>query len=251
MKSFISSLSFLKYPAAVFFWLVVWHIASQIIANTIIIVSPIAAFGRLFELAGYLGFWHSIWATLSRIVLGFLIAMTLGVFIAATTARFRFFYVLTLPAFNILKAVPVASFIVMALMWINSQNLSVFIAFITVLPIVYFNCYGGIKSADAKLLEMARVFRVRPYKVVLDIFLPATLPHIIAAASSGLGLAFKAGIAAELIGLARGTIGFNLHSARVFLQTEDVFAWTIAIVLLSYCSEKLFGLLIRGLKDVD
>jgi len=246
MKRFISSL---KYPLAVVFWLIVWHVASVIIANTIIIVSPIAAFARLFELAFEPHFWSAIGATLMRIALGFLLAMIAGVVTAAITASIRFLYALTLPVFNIIKSIPVASFIILAWMWMDSQNLSAFIAFITVLPIVYFNTYQGIKGTDEGLLQMAHVFKVPIHKKVAYIYFPATAPHIIAAASSGLGFAFKSGIAAELIGLARGTIGLNLHTARIFLQTTDVFAWTIAIVLLSYIMEKIFVLLMKGLKN--
>jgi len=246
MKRFISSL---KYPLAVVFWLAVWHVASEIIANTIIIVSPIVAFTRLFELVFEPHFWSAIGASLTRIISGFLLAMLAGVVTAAITANIRFLYALTLPVFNIIKSIPVASFIILAWMWMDSQNLSAFIAFITVLPIVYFNTYQGIKGTDEGLLQMARVFKVPVYKKVAHIYFPATAPHIIAAASSGLGFAFKSGIAAELIGLARNTIGFNLHTERIFLQTADVFAWTIAIVLLSYVMEKIFVLLMKGLKN--
>ena len=242
MKRFISSL---KYPLAVVFWLILWHVASEIIANSIIIVSPVAAFVRLFELALFGYFWHSIGASLFRIIIGFMMALVLGVVIAALTARIKFLFVLFLPVFNIMKSIPVASFIILAWMWMNSQNLSTFIAFITVLPIVFFNTYEGIKTTDVKLLQMAQVFCVRPHKIVRDIFFPAVLPHVVSAASSGLGFAFKSGIAAEIIGLARNTIGFNLHTARIFLQTEDVFAWTIAIILLSYVMEKLFTMIIK------
>ena len=250
MKRFIS---FLKYPMvagwlAVVFWLVVWHVASEIIANSIIIVSPIAAFARLFELAGQGHFWQSVGASLFRIMTGFVLAMVLGVVLAALTSKFKFLYTLTLPVFNIMKSIPVASFIILALMWMSSQSLSTFIAFVTVLPIVYFNTYEGIKTTDVKLLEMAQVFRVQRHKVLRDIYFPAVAPHVVSAASSGLGFAFKSGIAAEIIGLARDTIGFNLHTARIFLKTEDVLAWTIAIVLLSYAMEKLFTLLMKKVK---
>jgi len=245
MKRFISSL---KYPFAVVFWLVVWYVGSVIIANNIIIVSPIAAFARLFELAQQGHFWQSIGSSLMRIMLGFVMALVIGVAIAALTSRIKFLYTLTLPMFNVMKSIPVASFIILAWLWMSTQSLSTFIAFVTVLPIVYFNTYEGIKTTDVKLRQMAWVFRVPWHKTVRDIYFPAVAPHVVSAASSGLGFAFKSGIAAEIIGLARDTIGFNMHTARVFLQTEDVFAWTIAIVLLSYAMEKVFMLLMRKVK---
>jgi len=245
MKNFISSV---KYPLAIIFWLAVWHIASLIIASPIILVSPVAAFARLFELAADTAFWRSISFSVIRIIFGFILALILGVLLASITSKSKALYILFLPALNIIKSIPVASFTILALMWIVSHNLSVFISFVTVLPIVYFNTYEGIKNTDEKLLQMAKVFEVPVYKTILHIYLPLILPYVISAAASGLGFAFKAGVAAELIGLARNTIGFNLHTARIFLQTADVLAWTIAIVILSYIMEKIFLL---GLKKVE
>jgi len=242
MKVFISSL---KYLSAVLFWLVLWHVASVAISNSIILVSPINTFLRLFELATQGHFWQTISFSLTRIVLGFAMSLIIGVIAASITSRSKILYTLALPAFNTIKAVPVASFTILALMWIDSSNLSVFIAFVTVLPIVYFNTYEGIKNTDAKLLEMSKVFAVSVPKVMLGVYFPSVLPYVISAAASGLGFAFKAGVAAELIGLARNTIGFNLHTARVFLQTADMLAWTIAIVPLSYIMEKIFLLCLK------
>jgi len=223
--------------------------ASLAIANSIILVSPIAATARLLELAGEGAFWQSLGTSLLRIMIGFVAALAAGIVIAALTSRMKWLYTLMLPIFNVIKSIPVASFIMLVLMWMSSSNISTFIAFVTVLPIVYFNTYEGTKTTDIKLLEMAKVFNVRPYKILRDIYIPAVTPHVISAASSGLGFAFKAGVAAEIISTARGTIGFNLHTARIFLQTEDVFAWTIAIVVLSYAMERTFKLLLKRVSN--
>ena len=243
MKTFISQT---KYLPAVVFWLALWHFASLAIAHDIILVSPIAAIVRLFQLSATLQFWASIGTSLARIVLGFVFSLILGVLIAGLTAKYNWLYTLFLPAVSAIKAVPVASFTILAILWIGTANLSVFIAFVTVFPIAFFNTYSGVKNTDTKLLEMSRIFCVPLRRVVLKIYVPAVLPHVISAAASGLGFAFKAGIAAEIIGLARGTIGFSLHTARVFLQTADVLAWTIAIVLLSFVIEKIFAAGLKG-----
>ena len=240
--------SYGKHLLAVVFWLVIWHVASVFIANSIIIVSPIAAFVRLFQLATEAAFWQSISFSLVRIMLGFSLAVVLGMVIAALTSISKTLHTLALPPINVIKAIPVASFTILALMWIDSSNLSVFIAFVTVLPIVYFNTHEGIKNTDSKLLEMSKIFAVPKKRVIAHIYIPSVLPYIISAAASGLGFAFKAGVAAELIGLARHTIGFNLHTARIFLQTADLLAWTMAIVLLSYIMEKIFLLCLKRVK---
>ncbi|MCL2350146.1 MAG: ABC transporter permease subunit [Defluviitaleaceae bacterium] len=249
MKVFISyAKRWGKHLLAVLFWLVVWHIASVFVSNSLLLVSPIVAFGRLFELGQETDFWRSIWFSLTRIVGGFVLAVSVGVLSAAITYRFKFLYTLTLPVFNVIKSIPVASFIILALFWVGRGNLSVFIAFVTVLPIVYFNSYEGIASTNPQLLEMAKVFAVPKHKTVLNIYGAAVLPFVVSAASSGLGFAFKAGVAAELVGFVNGSIGFGLRQAQSFLQIADVFAWTIAIVLLTFIIEKLFSLFLKRVK---
>ena len=225
------------------FWLLVWELANWLIVSNIAIVSPRASFARLFCLAQTLEFWSSIATSLGRIMQGFLLALIIGIVIAAISAKYKSFYQLVLPAINIINAIPVASFAIIALMAMNSASLPIFVAFVTVLPIVFHNTYKGIENTEPMLLEMAKIFKVAPWKIVLKIYIKTIAPFVISAASVGIGFAWKSGIAAELIGLVSGTVGASLHNARIFLLTADVFAWTIAIVLLSYIMEKLFRLL--------
>jgi len=171
--------------------------------------------------------------------------MIAGILIAALSAKLKIFYRLVLPAINTINAVPIASFTILALMAFHSSNLSIFVAFVTVLPIVFYNTFKGIKNTDPKLLEMANVFNVPTHKKILKIYVKTVAPYVASAANAGIGFAWKSGIAAELIGVVRGTIGANLHNARIFLNTADLFAWTIAIVLLSYTMERLFRLLFK------
>jgi len=236
---------FFKNAVAIAFWLIVWQVASYVIGNPLILISPIATFLRLWELAGEGAFWLSVWFSLGRVVFGFLLSMVVGAGLAGLCYKVPLLHTLFLPLINVMKSVPVVSFTVLALFWVSRDNLSVFIAFVTVLPIVFFNAYEGIKNIDPKLLEMARVLRASPVKTAVNIHLPHTLPSIFAAAASGLGFAFKAGVTAELIGFVRNSIGLNLHTARNFLMMEDAMAWTVTIVLLGYVIEKVFLLLLR------
>ena len=235
--------SFLKYVPIILFWLLVWEAANFFVESNIIIVSPRAAFTRLFQLGQTLEFWGSIATSLGRIMQGFFMALGAGIIIAAISARFKLFHRLVLPAVNVINAIPIASFTIIALMAMDSASLPVFVAFVTVLPIVFYNTYKGIESTDAALLEMADTFKVPVWKKILYIYFKTVWPFVLSAANVGIGFAWKSGIAAELIGVVRGTIGASLHTARIFLLTADVFAWTIAIVLLSYAMEKLFRII--------
>ena len=235
----------LKYLLAILAWIGIWHFASLWVDNHILLVSPIDVFLRIGELGQEASFWASIAFSLYRIIFGFFLALVIGVALASLTFAFHGFYIFMLPFFNVIKSIPVVSFALLALMWFSASNLSIFIAFVTVLPIVYFNTYEGIKNADAKLLEMAKVFRVAKPKIWLNIYGRSAFPYILSAAASGIGFAFKSGVAAELIGFVQNSIGFNLHSARAFLQTADIFAWTIVIIILSYAIEKIFLMMVK------
>ena len=110
-------------------------------------------------------------------------------------------------------------------------------------PVVYRNVLEGIRGTSRELLEMARVFRIPLSRRLRGVDLPQVLPYFRAAADTALGLSWKAGTAAEVIGLCSGTIGERLYTAKVYFQTADLFAWTAVIVLLSILFE---GLFLRG-----
>lgn len=235
-------------PWAVGFWLLVWQGVSMAVDLPILLPSPLAALGRLGELAATAGFWRAVGWSAVRIFGGFLLACLLASALAAPAFRWRWVRELLAPLAAAVKAVPVASFIILALVWLNSSQLPLFIAGLMVFPTVYLNVLEGIGQADPKLLEMARVFRVPPGRQALGIYLPAVLPYFRSACSVGLGMCWKAGVAAEVIGLPRGSLGERLYTAKVYFQTADLFAWTAVIVAVSMVFEALF---LRGVDALE
>lgn len=137
-----------------------------------------------------------------------------------------------------------ASITVLALIWVTSRNLSVLISFLITLPVVYSGMLEGIENLDPGLTEMARLFRVPAVRRFTGVYLSQLLPYFRNAARLSIGLSWKSGTAAELIGIPGGSIGEKLYSAKIYLETADLFAWTIAVILLSWLSEKVFLLLV-------
>jgi len=144
-----------------------------------------------------------------------------------------------------IRSVPVASFIILVLVWFSSKTLSVLIAFLMVLPIIYSGVLTGISTCDRQLTEMARVFRLSNARSIRYIYLPQVIPFFRSGCGSALGLCWKAGIAAEVIGMPVGSIGEKLQQAKVYLDTPDLFAWTLVIVLVSLLFERIFMLLLN------
>ncbi len=232
---------------AVCFWLAVWQLGSIVLNQKILLVSPLQVLFRLGQLLPTTGFWSAVSFSFLRIAAGFLSAAMLGIVLAALSARFFRVRELLAPLILTIKSVPVASFIILALLWFSSRTLSVLISFLMVLPVVYTNVLEGIRAADRKLLEMAQVFSLTPAKIIRYIYLPQILPYFQAACGTALGLCWKSGIAAEVIGIPSGSIGERLQQAKVYLDTPDLFAWTLVIVLLSLSFEKLFLFLLKKL----
>ena len=225
---------------AVAVWLLVWQAVSTWIGQEILLVSPVVVFRRLTELVRETEFWQSIGFSLVRILGGFLIAMAAGIMAAGLSARFRRIRELLAPAVLTIKAVPVASFVILVLIWVPSRNLSIVISFLMVFPILYTNVLDGILSTDSKLLEMVQVFEVPKAVQIRYVYVSQVLPFFRSGCSVALGLCWKAGVAAEVIGIPDGSIGENLYNAKVYLNTPDLFAWTVVIVLISLVFEKLF-----------
>lgn len=222
--------------------LLVWHIAAALIQNKLLLVGPVQVLIRLAALARQGDFWHAIGFTFSRITLGFLMGFAAALALAVLCARFPLAETLLRPYMQAVQTVPVASFIVIALLWLSGRRLSVFISFLMVLPVLYANFLQGIRSADGQLLEMARVFRMPVWNRVRCIFVPALEPYLHSGCRSALGLCWKAGIAAEVIGVCSGSIGGMLYDAKVYLEIPDLLAWTLVIVIISVGFEKLFNL---------
>lgn len=178
-----------------------------------------------------------------------LLSCALAVVLAGLSARFSRVKELLAPLVAAVKTVPVASFIILALIWLSSRTLPLFIAALMVFPPVYLNVLEGIRRTDASLLEMARVFRVPFSRTLRGVYLPQVLPYFRSAVSAALGLCWKAGTAAEVIALSSGSIGEKLYNAKIYFQTADLFAWTAAIVLISAAFEKLFLLLVDKIAE--
>ncbi|MDR1018773.1 MAG: ABC transporter permease subunit [Lachnospiraceae bacterium] len=237
---------------AVLVWLVIWQIGSVIIGQEILLVSPVQVLIRLSRLIITYEFWHSIGFSFARILLGFLSGVIFGVLLAGIGARVKLVREFLEPLVQTIKSIPVASFIILILVWISSKNLSVVISFLMVFPIIFTNVRDGILNMDTKLLEMADVFHL-PLKVrIRYIYVSQVLPFFSAGCSLALGLCWKAGIAAEVIGIPKDSIGENLYNAKVYLNTPDLFAWTLVIIIISVLFEKIFLFLLhKGVGKIE
>ena len=226
--------------AASVFWLGVWQAAAAAIGQEVFLVSPVQAIGTLVELLPQVEFWQRIGFSAGRILLGFGLGVLSSAVLAVAAEKWEWVDALLAPVMQLVKATPVASFIILALVWVSGSSLSVLISFLMVLPVLYSAVRTGIGSADRQLLEMAQVFRLPLGRRLRAVWLPAVLPAFRQGCSVALGICWKSGVAAEVIGLPDGSIGDALYRAKITLSTGELFAWTFVIILMSAVFEKLF-----------
>lgn len=219
-------------------WLLVWQLLSLFVNNNILLVGPVATCKALVEQGTALSFWITIFLSLLRIAAGFFAGVFIGLVLAFLSARFLMIEEILAPIMTLVKAIPVASFVVLFLIWWNSSVLSVAISFMVVLPNIYLNTLSGIKSTDKRLLEMSRVHRLSGRDVFFYIYRDALQPFWDSAIKLSVGMSWKSGVAAEVIGTPDFSIGESLYMSKIHLDTAGVLAWTIVTIIMSLLFEK-------------
>lgn len=229
------------------FWLGVWALGACAANRSLLMPLPYP-WDVAVSLWGLLGqgvFWADVGMSLLRILVGFSAAAVTGVVLAVLTTRFRLLDILFSPVLSVIRAVPVASFIFLAFLWIAADGMPTFIAFLMVVPLVWENVRQGIVTTDRKLLEMAQVFRLSRGQRLRRIWLPSVGPYLQAALSTGFGFAWKSGIAAEIICTTGRSIGAQIAAAKGTLDYARVFACTVVVAVLSVALERLLHRVIR------
>ena len=223
------------------FWIAVWAVAAHAVGNSLLLPTPLETVQRLAELAATAEFWECTAASLLRVGIGIVTAVAAGVVTAALCCVCRTADRLVFPFMTVLQSTPVASFIILALVWLGTSPLPAFISFLMVYPLIFTNVRAGIQSVDPEILRMAKAFSLPPVTKVRRIYVPSAFGHFVTSVKASLGLAWKAGIAAEVLAAPKYSIGRMLYQSKVYFETTDLFAWTLVIIILSLLIELAVG----------
>lgn len=224
--------------APLVFWLAVWAVASAAVGQELLLASPAAVLRRLFGM-GNSGFWRSVGLSLGRTAMAYGAGVAVGSLLAALCHASSWADALVRPAMAVVRATPVASFIILALVWLTAGQTPVLAGALMVTPVVFANVAEGLASVDRGLLEMARMFRWNHWKTWRHVTLPSLLPTFLAACEACVGLCFKATIAAEVIGTPKNAIGTQLYQAKIYLESDALLAWTLVVIALSMALEAM------------
>lgn len=233
----------------ILFWLGIWQLIAALMHNDILLVGPIQVVRALFENIAETDFLKIVIYSFGRIGLGFALALALGFALGALSYRYKLLDEFLAPFMITLKSIPVASFVVLLLIWFGSDGLSFFSSFLVVFPSVYVSTISGFKSTSGKLLEMADVFGVSGINRYIYLYRPAFMPYLISCLKVSLGMSWKSGVAAEVIGVPGFSLGERLYMSKIYLDTAGLFAWTLMVILLSFLFEKAVMYLIEAFAE--
>ena len=233
---------------ALLFWGLVWQAGAMLLGNPLLLPTPVQVVQRLLDLMGTAAFWQITLVSIGRILMGVVCGIGLGVLLAVLTCNSRLLDMLIAPAMTAMQATPVASYTILVLIWLDRDFVPVLICILMVLPVIWNSVSTGIRMTDVQLLEMAKVYRLPRLRRIRRIYLPSVLPYFRAASTSALGLGWKAGIAAEVLTVPKASMGRMISEAKLYLMTEDLFAWTAMVVVLSLLLQKIMLRLLEGRK---
>ncbi len=243
MKKIVKSIGVLL------FWLLVWYALYLIVNRDILIVSPLAVGENLLSLIQTKRFYQTILFSAKNVFLGFSFAMIFGTGLGILTYRFSILNTIFTPAMSVMKATPVASFIITALFFMSSKNLPILVSFLMVSPLVWSNMVAGLQSVDKQLVEMATIFKIPFRRQLKNIYLPSTVPCFYSSCKTGFGYAWKSAITAEVIASPALAIGQYIGDSKIYLDTLNLYSWTIVAIFLSIMTEKIFiSLVSHGIK---
>ena len=231
------------------FWLAVWWLLALIVGKELLIPSPPLVVRTLLELVVTGAFWRYTALTLLRITLGLLLGIVLGILTALLTNRLSRLHALLAPAVRVVRATPVASFIILVLLWVANGRVPVVISALVVLPVIWESTAAGLRSVDKSLLEFARAYRLTRLDTWRSIVIPSMLPQLSAAVCTAIGLAWKSGVAAEVLCLPKAAVGTQVYFSKLYLDTPALFAWTLIVVALSLTVERIARRLLLGRKE--
>ena len=228
------------------FWLAVWVFAAALVAQPLILPGPGAVVVALLRLVCDANTWAILVGSGARILGGLALAAICGGVLAGVSVRSRTFARLVAPALSFVKATPVACVVVLLLIWLGSARVSIAAVFLMALPGVYFSLVEGLAQVDKPLEQMFRLHGVRGWRLFFAHTWREVLPFVLSCARAVIGMSWKAGVAAELIGMAAGTVGERIYQAKLLIETADLLAWTVLVVAASWACERVLVWLLRA-----
>lgn len=237
----------------VLIWLLIWQIASMMTGLELLLASPVAVLKTLMDMLVSKQFYITLSHSMMNIGSGLLTGIIMGILLGICAGRYKLVSEFIQIPLQLMKSLPVAAFIILLLMWFGSGNVSTIISAMVVIPMVTTGVTEGVNNTDKALIHMAQVYNMNVYNRIVYIYMTGVYPYLESQLKVALGMCFKAGISAEIIGLVSGTIGTSMYYAKMYLISAELFSWSIVVIAVSYVVEKLilkvFEIIYKGLQQ--
>lgn len=235
----------IKGAAAALLWLAVWALAARAVGQELLIPAPLVVFRHLVSIVRSESFFITVGTSLLRITCGFLLGCAAGTILAAVCSVSPLADAVFSLAVEVISSVPVTSFIILVMLWLRYSLVPVFISALLVMPVIFGNVMTGISQTDPLLIETAKIYKIGPWKALTKLYIPSVLPYFYSGAVTGIGLAWKSGIAAEVLALPKKAIGSGMYYSKLYLETADLFAWTIIVAVFSLALSRLLSFFVK------
>ncbi len=236
---------FIRTSLIILIWLVIWQVLALVVNNSVLLSGPVDTVRALIELGSASSFYISVGITTGKILLGFLAGMITGSVLSVFSYKVNTVKEFLSPFVSVVKSIPVVSFIIIALIWAGSSNVTMIVSSVIAFPIFYKNLLEGLQVTDPKMLELAGVYQMKTGKKIRYIYLPSISSHIKSAVSLAIGMAFRGGITAEVVGQPLRSIGNGLYRSKINLATSEMLAWTLVAVLAAFLVERLISFIVK------
>jgi len=233
----------------------VWWLSSLSVPHYIL-PGPTRVWEALQIITGNGDLWGNLGITFWRVAVGFvfatLVGLPFGIVLGANRRAGDFFE----PVIPVLNTVSSAIWAIFAIIWFGISNATtIFVVFMTAMPLIITNVWQGTRTVNADFIELAQVLRMPDWKVMTKIYLPTILPYFFSGARLAFGFGWRVSLVAETIGSSSG-VGYRLRQAADLIRTDQVFAWTLTLVIMMATIEMgmlkpLESYLFRWKKDAD
>lgn len=230
----LTCLSILLIPVA-------WQLLSWQMAQPQLIPSFPDLIRALLRLVYSPGFLVSIGTTCLRACVGLLLSLAAASITAFLLNRSEAIRFLFMPWLSLLRSVPVISFILLALIFLNPEMIPLLIAFLTMYPLLTENLLKGLMNRRDSWKILARQFHLNAWNRLFQINYPQLKPYLFSGLASAVGFGWRAIIMGEVLSQCVDGIGKRMKEAQVFIDVPELIAWTLVAIVLSWLTDKLIS----------
>jgi NitT/TauT family transport system permease protein len=223
-----------------------WQVGAVWLNQPLLVPTPLAALKQIRLLTASPDFWRHLGASLLRGTAGFGLSYAAGAILGFGAGKIDWLSSFLRPISVFIRSTPSMTLIILALLWFKGDMVAIFVVFLVVFPMVFRNVEDGVGNLDPELEAMISLYQVKRWRRFTAFYLPAIMPFLAAAAASGLGMTWKVLIAAEVLAVPAWGIGAQLDTARIYLQTDKVFAWTVIVIGIGLCFDYILDVLLRN-----